>query len=236
MAYTLYYWPWIPGRGEFVRLALEWGGIAYTDPARSRDDGDIVADVLGRMPHAPFAPPVLETPELRLAQTANILLHLGEQHGLAPADAAGRLWAHQLQLTIADWLVEVHDCHHPMGPGLYYEEQQREAARRAALFRESRLPKFLGYFDRLLAAGQQQPAWLAGAEASHADLALFQMIAGLHYAFPRAMARLEPDYPRVVDLHDRVATLPRVAPYLASPRRMAFNNDGIFRQYPELDD
>jgi len=239
MAYALYYWPTIQGRGEFVRLALEEAGQPYDDVGRAADgpDFDAVAAVLERAGavHPPFAPPVLEASDLLIAQTANILAFLGERHGLAPGDDAGRLWTNQLQLTITDWVVEIHDTHHPLGPSLYYEDQQPEAARRAAVFHEYRLPKFLDYFERVLGANPAGDAYLVGDRPTHADLSLFQVIAGLRYAFPRAMEGAEPAHPRVIALHDRIAARPRIAAYLASERRIAFNEDGIFRHYPELD-
>jgi glutathione S-transferase len=181
----------------------------------------------------PFAPPFLKAGKLVIAQTANILLFLGPRLRLAPADEAGRLWVHQLQLTIADWLVEVHDVHHPIGSGLYYEEQKAEAKRRAANFLAERLPKYLDYFETVL--GRVPGGYFLGKSATYADLSLFQMVAGLRYAFPRAMARLERGYPRLVGLHGRVGERPRLAAYLASARRIAFNRQGIFRHYPELD-
>ncbi len=237
MAYELYYWPTIQGRGEFVRLALEEAGAAYVDVARRKNGMAAMMRLLERrnLAHPPFAPPFLKAGRLLIAQTANILLFVGARHGLAPADEGGRLWVHQLQLTIADWAVEVHDTHHPIASGLYYEDQKREARRRAADFLKHRLPKFLAYFERVLEANPRGDRFLAGARLSYADLSLFQMIAGLNFAFPRAMARAARRYPRVVALHTRVAERPRIAAYLASPRRIAFNQQGLFRHYPELD-
>jgi glutathione S-transferase len=236
MRYELYYWPSIQGRGEFVRLALEEAGADYLDVARLPQRGvPALMRVLegkseGRLP---FAPPILKAQKLVIAQTANILLWLAPRVGLVPKSEAARLWAHQLQLTIADWLVEVHDTHHPIGGGLYYEDQQRESKRRAAHFTAERLPKFLGYFERVLQ--RERGKWLLGKSFSCADLSLFQMVAGLRYAFPRAMGKLEPKHPRTMALYDRVAARPRIAAYLASPRRIPFNEHGIFRHYPELD-
>lgn len=239
MTYELYYWPTIQGRGEFVRLALEEAGVAYEDVGRRGDGADFaaVAAVLERtdVAHVPFAPPVLKADDRLIAQTANILLFLGARHGLAPADEAGRLWTHQLQLTIADWVVEIHDTHHPLGPSLYYEEQKPEAVRRARAFREHRLGKFMGYFERVLAANAVGADFLVGDGVTCADLSLFQVVAGLRYALPNAMARIEAEHPRVTALHARIAERPRIAAYLASPRRIPFNEDGIFRHYPELD-
>ena len=238
MTYELYYWPEIQGRGEFVRLALEQAGADYVDVARG--EGEDLPGLMYFMKdksvlEPPFAPPYLKAGDLLIGQTAAILLFLGDRHGLAPAEEGGRLWTHQLQLTIADFLVEAHDTHHPIGSGLYYEDQKPEAQRRAADFLAHRVPKFLGYFERVLARNPAGTGHLVGADVSTADLSMFQMIAGLRYAFPKAMARAEPQHPGLVALHDRVAALPRIKAYLASPRRIPFNQDGIFRRYPELD-
>ena len=230
MTYELWYWDGIPGRGEFVRLALEAGGIPYTEPPRERD-GVLGPDLAAERLHPPFAPPYLKAGELVISQTANILLFLGEKHGLAPADLSGRLWVNQLQLTIADWVVEAHDVHHPIDSGLYYEDQKPEALRRAEAFRTERLPKFLDYFSGVLARNKP---FLAGASWSYADLSLFQVVEGLQYAFPRRMATLAPRHARVLDVHRCVAELPGIKRYLESPRRLPFGN-GIFRHYPELD-
>jgi glutathione S-transferase len=241
MRYELYYWPEIQGRGEFVRLALEDAGADYVDVARlSQRAGGGLAALLRllenrSLKHPPFAPPFLKAGDLVIAQTANILLYLGPRLGLAPKNEANRLWIDQLQLTIADWVGEVHDTHHPISGGLYYEEQKREAKRRTAGFRAERLQKFLGYFEQVLKRNPQGLHYLAGKAVSYVDLSMFQMIAGLRYAFPRALARLEPKYPRLVALHDRVAARPRLAAYLSSKRRLPFNQEGIFRYYPELD-
>ena len=237
--YKLYYWPSIQGRGEFVRLALEQAGAAYIDVARKPARGVVGMPALrwlledAALANAPFAPPFLQAGELLIAQTANILQFLGSRHDLAPKDEAGRLWTQQLQLTIADLVGEAHDTHHPISVNLHYESQKPAARRRAADFRRARLPKYLGYFERVLA---KNPAgWLAGNEPSYADLSMFQVIAGLRHAFPRAMHEMELAHPLLVDLHARVEQLPRIAAYLRSKRRIAFNQQGIFRRYPELD-
>ena len=230
MRYELYYWPSIQGRGEFVRLALEDAGAPYVDLARKPPGMKAMLRILDddALKTPPFAPPFLRAGELLIAQTANILLYLGPRLGLAPKSEAGRLWVHQLQLTIADWLVEVHDVHHPIGSGLYYEDQKAESRRRAADFRKNRLPKFLGYFEAVLKRE-------TSAKITYASLSLFQMVEGLRYAFPGTMKKLERRYPRVIELHDCVAARPRLAAYLASKRRIPFNRQGIFRHYPELD-
>jgi glutathione S-transferase len=190
-------------------------------------------DFLAPKKHAPFAPPYLVAGKQVIAQTANILLYLGPRLGLVPRAEAGRLWAHQLQLTLADWLTEVHDTHHPIGSGLYYEEQKPEARRRAADFLSARLPKYLDYFEGVLR--RSGGPWLLGRRLSYPDLSLFQMVTGLQYAFPRALARRQRGYPRVMDLQKRVARHRRLAAYFASKRRIPFNRQGIFRAYPELD-
>ncbi len=238
MRYELYYWPSIQGRGEFVRLALEEAGADYRDVARDGDRGMAAMMKLldgGAAPRPPFAPPFLKAGRLLIGQTANILLFLGPRHGLAPATEGGRLWTHQLQLTIADLVQEVHDTHHPIASGLYYRDQRKEARRRAADFRENRAPKFLDYFERVLARNRSGAGFLVGARLSYADLSLFQIAAGLRYAFPNAMARLERKHRRVMALHDMVRARPRIAAYLASERRLPFSEDGIFRHYRELD-
>ncbi len=238
MRYELYYWPGIQGRGEFVRLALEDAGAEYVDVARLPKRGmpALMRFLESRsVERPPFAPPFLKAGSVVIAQTANILLFLGPRIGLAPKNEASRLWAHQLQLTIADWVGEVHDTHHPISGGLYYEGQRREAKRRTADFRAERLPKFLDYFERVLKRDRKGTGTLVGKAISYVDLSLFQMIAGLRYAFPRAMARLERKRSRLVALHDRVSARRRIAAYLASPRRLSFNQQGIFRHYPDLD-
>ena len=217
MRYELYYWPSIQGRGEFVRLALEDAGAHYRDVCRASK----------RMPEhrEAFAPPFLKAGKLVIPQTANILLYLGPRLGLAPKNEAQRLRLHGLQLTIADWLAEVHDTHHPIAASLYYEEQKREARRRAAIFRAERLPKFMRYFERMI-----------DDKFSYVHLSLFQMLEGLRYAFPNAMRKSEKRFRRLVRIHDRVAARPRLASYLSSARRIAFNQHGIFRRYRELDE
>jgi glutathione S-transferase len=226
MKYQLYYWPEIQGRGEFIRLALEDAGAAYVDVARKRGGVEKMLRLIEKGGH--FACPLLAAGNHVYSQTPNILLFLGPRLGLAPRNDAGRLRVHQWQLTIADWLVEVHDVHHPIGSGLYYEDQKKEARRRSRDFIASRLPKYLDYFERLLRGD-----WLSGKAISYADLSLFQMMTGLDYAFPRTMAGLE--YRRLRALQARVAARPRLARYLASKRRIPFNRQGIFRSYPELD-
>ncbi|HEX8012678.1 MAG TPA: glutathione S-transferase [Casimicrobiaceae bacterium] len=237
MRYELYYWGGIPGRGEFVRLALEEAGAYYVDVARTKGGEERMLALLDRKRLAcpPFAPPFLKAGKLLIGQTANILLFLGQRHGLAPRTEAGRLWTHQLQLTLADLVVEAHDTHHPIASSLYYEDQRREAKQRAADFTANRLPKFLGYFERVLEGNPSGPAQLVGGRLTYADLSLFQVVAGLQYAFPKVIARCARRYPRVMALHARVAARRRIAAYLASERRLPFNEAGIFRHYPELD-
>jgi glutathione S-transferase len=238
--YLLYYWPGIQGRGEFVRLALEEAGASYRDVARESGRGAGIPAMLklldGHATRRPsFAPPFLKSGRLLIGQTANILHYLGNRHGLVPRDEAGRLWIQGLQLTIADFVVEVHDTHHPVAAMLYYEDQKKEAKRRAADFLKSRLPKFLGYFETILARNPRGMHYLAGGRVSYADLSMFQMIAGLSYAFPNAAAHQARKFKRVFALHARIQERERIMAYLASERRVPFNNDGIFRHYPELD-
>ena len=237
MMYELYYWPGIQGRGEFVRLALEEAGAPYRDVARGKGGMAKLERALNspRLKQPPYAPPVLKAGSLLIAQTANILFFLGGRHGLAPRNESGRLFVNQLQLTIADAVAEAHDVHHPVGSGLYYEDQKREAKRAAEQFIATRIPKFLTYFETVLARQGGRSAYLAGARVSYADLSLFQLVEGLRYAFPKSMRRMEKKVPRVTALSERIAARPRIAAYLASGRRIPFNENGIFRHYPELD-
>lgn len=250
MRYRLYYWPSIQGRGEFVRLALEAAAAPYVDVARfdagkgsARGSGGERQGMRammrfldgGKVDRPPFAPPFLEAGRLLIAQTANILLYLGPRHGLAPRSEAGGLWTHQLQLTIADLVAEVHDAHHPIATSLYYDQQRTPAARRTQHLLAERIPKYLGYFERVLARNPAGPAHLVGAALTYADLSLFQVVAGLEYAFPRAWTAQAGRYRRVRRLIERVRAQPRIAAYLESPRRIPFNTDGIFRHYPALD-
>lgn len=241
MRYELYYWPEIQGRGEFIRLALEDAGADYVDVARRSERSGLgmraMMDLLESEGVAcpPFAPPFLKAGQQVIGQTANILLFLGPRLALVPQDEAQRLWVHQLQLTMADLVGEAHDTHHPIAASLYYDEQKPEALRRAADFTEARLPKFLGYFEAVLEKNPCGPAWLVGDALTYADLSLFQVVAGLRYAFPRAMKRLEAHTPSLIALHDRVSARKRIKAYLKSKRRLPFNNDDVFRRYPELD-
>jgi len=241
MRYELYYWPEIQGRGEFVRLALEEAGADYVDVARlpeKRGGGTrALLRLLGdrKVARPAFAPPVLVAGRHVVGQTANILLFLGPRLRLAPSADADRLWAHQLQLTVADLVEEVHDTHHPIAGSLYYEDQKREAKRTAALFLEERLPRFLGYFEQALERNPRRGGWLVGARLGYVDLSLFQVVEGLRYAFPKSMARLEGRHPKLLALRDRVAQRPNLTAYLASERRIPFNQQGIFRRYPELE-
>ena len=224
----LWYWPNIQGRGEFVRLPLEAAGIPYEDCAREQGAGELIADLEARKGRAPFAPPYVDDDGQVFAQVANILLHLGDKHGLVRA--ADRLWVHQVVLTIADAVAEAHNVHHPVAVMAYYDEQKAEAARAAEQFRAERMPKFLRWLEDA-AEGE----WLAGDRWSPADTSLFQLVEGLRYMFPRRMAAIEGDYPNAIGIRDRVAALPGIAAYLASDRRIPFNEEGIFRHYPELD-
>ncbi|WP_426172659.1 glutathione S-transferase [Massilia sp. TWR1-2-2] len=234
MVYQLYYWPTIQGRGEFVRLALEEAQAEYVDVARGKNGTRALMKMLGDASEPSFAPPFLVAGEQTIGQAANILLFLGPRHGLAPRAQAGRLWINQLQLTIADLVAEAHDTHHPIASALYYEDQKKEARRRSADFLAARVPKFFDYFEGVLSKAGRG-GYFTGARVSYADLSMFQVIAGLRYAFPLSMARIEAGYPRLVALHEQVAARPNIAAYLASKRRIPFNQDGIFRHYPELD-
>ena len=241
MIYELYYWPGIQGRGEFVRLALEAAHAEYVDTALvpPSEGGGVPAlerFLFGEdVEHPPFAPPFLRAGTSVIGQTANILLFLGSRLGLAPRDASGKLWTHQLQLTIADFVDEIHDSHHPIAGALYYEQQKQAAKRRTKHFLDERVPKFLGYFEKVLERNRARGGWLVGAKLSYVDLSMAQVIAGLTYAFPKRCGTAIRTYPRLEALHERAFTRPRIKAYLRSKRRTPFNQHGLFRHYPELD-
>ena len=239
MPYELYYWPGIQGRGEFVRLALEAARAPYIDVAREHGAGRgmkaMIAMLEGGAPQTPFAPPFLRDGAIVVSHVANILQYLGPKLGLAPKDETGRIFAHGLHLTVTDLVAEVHDTHHPISTGLYFEDQRKEAKARSAAFLQDRVPKYLGYFERVLADNPAGQKHAVGADLSTVDLSLFQVWAGLAYAFPRAFAGADKLYPALAALVASVAARPSIAAYLASDRRIPFNTSGIFRHYPELD-
>jgi len=241
MAYQLHYWPTIQGRGEFVRLALEAAGAEYVDvarepPAKGGGESKLMRELDDpRNPRPSFAPPFLVDGNVVVGQTAAILLYLGPRLGLAGSGEIDALWTHQIQLTIADAVAEAHDTHHPLSTGLYYQDQREAASARAKAFREERIPKFLNWFERILQRNPAGDVHLVGDSLTYADLSLFQLVAGLRYAFPKATARALAHTPAIVKLYANVSRRQRVQDYLQSPRRISFNEEGIFRAYPELD-
>ncbi|MGO6819476.1 glutathione S-transferase [Rhizobium brockwellii] len=240
MAYELYYWDGIQGRGEFVRLALEEAGADYIDITRQSGRGRGTGAMFEIMesenePHIPFAPPFLKDGDLIIPHVANILFYLGPKLGLAPENEGLRYVVNGLQLTVTDFVAEVHDTHHPIDMSLYYEDQKQEAKARSAAFIRDRIPKFLGYFERVLQQNPKGPDHIVGDAPTYVDLSLFQVIEGLTYAFPKAMANHKAEYPALLALHDAVAKRPNIARYLKSSRRLGFSEEGIFRHYPALD-
>jgi len=241
MRYELYYWPEIQGRGEYVRLALEYAGAPYVDIALVPEEQGGGVAALRRLLQGkdirrpPFAPPFLQAGRLLIGQTPNILLFLGQRLHLAPRDEAGKLWTHQLQLTLADFIVEIHDTHHPIGGSLYYEQQKAPAKRRTQDFLAARLPKFLGYFERVIEGNSGAGLGMVGKRLTYADLSLAQVLAGLQYAFPKATRKALRGHSKLQRLHQHVFSRPRIERYLASDRRLDFNNDDLYRHYPELD-
>lgn len=233
MRYQLFYWPEIQGRGEFVRLALEDAGASYEDVARKPGGANRMMKMMDGEKRPPFAPPFLKAGKLVIAQAAEILFYLGPRLKLAPRAEADRLWLHQLQLTVTDFVKEIHDTHHPLGGEFYYEDVKPEAKRFTENFLAERAPKYLGYFDAVIK--KSGGPYALGRKFTYVDLSLFQLIEGLRYAFPKAMKAIEANVPRVVTVHNKVAARPNIEKYLASSRRIAFNEMGIFRRYPELD-
>lgn len=237
MPYELYYWNGIQGRGEFVRLALEEAGADYVDVTRASrgGTGEMMRIMEGQEPRIPFAPPFLKDGDNIVSHVANILFYLGPKLGLAPKDETSRLFLNGLQLTVTDFVAEVHDTHHPIATGQYYEEQREPAKERSAAFIDDRIPKFLGYFERVLQQNPKGREYVVGDGLSYVDLSLFQIMEGLTYAFPKGMHHYAGCFPALEALRDRVKMRPNIAAYLRSDRRLAFNEEGIFRHYPELD-
>jgi len=239
MKYELYYWPHIQGRGEYVRLALEEGEADYVDVARLPESEGGGRPAVARLlqdtsnMHPPFAPPLLKAGERIVSHTANILQYLGPRLGLVPKAEAQRVWAHGLQLTITDFVREAHDVHHPIANSLYYDDQKTEALRRSGHFRNERLTKFLNYFESVIARGGGK--YMLGKSLSYVDLSMFQVMASLNYAFPKALSGLSAKITRLNALHDLIAVRPRIARYIASPARLPFSTHDLMRQYPELD-
>lgn len=235
MPYELFYWPTIPGRGEFVRLALEYAGADYVDVAR-KDEKAVLSLISARDEARPsFAPPYLRDGDLVVGQVAAILLYLGPKLGLTPANEADALWTHQIQLTLTDLVAEAHDTHHPVALGDYYEDQKAEAKKRAKEFRKKRMPKFFSWLETILERNPAGPDWLVGDAVTYADLSAFQVVTGLLYAFPKSAAVTLEGMPKLAALAVRVSELPTLKAYLESERRLPFNEQGIFRHYPELD-
>ena len=241
MAYELHYWPTIQGRGEFIRLTLEAAGAPYIDVARGDEAKGQGVPAMMRLlndrkaPQPPFAPPFLKDGDLVIGQTAAILHHIAPELKLVARSERARVWTQQIQLTIADMVDEAHDTHHPIGVGLYYEDQLPEALRRATEFCNARMPKFMAWFEHIVKNNPAGSRYLVGGKLSYVDLSLFQLVEGLRYAFPKAAEKTLAKAPSVLQLHQRVASVPKVAAYLRSPRRIPFNEQGIFRRYPELD-
>ena len=242
MPYEFYYWPMIQGRGEVVRLALEEAGANYIDVARSdkknADNREAILAILqdDNLEKPPFAPPFLSDNGLIISQAAAILQYLAPRINLIGTDEAEQIFAHQIQLTVTDFLMEVHDTHHPLASALYYEDQMEEAKKRSANFIELRIPKYLDYFERILNNNRSTSGWLIGDKLTYPDLSLFQIIEGLNYAFPNGFSKIKKNYPKLLLLRDAVKIRPNISAYLASNRRIPFNTKGVFRHYPELDD
>jgi glutathione S-transferase len=231
MSYQLWYWPSIPGRGEFVRLALEAAEIEYEDMAREQGAEALIADLQGRGGIRPFAPPYLVDGELCIGQTAHILAFLADRHDFGAGELEVDLQLIQLQLDITDIVAEVHNVHHPVAAALYYQDQMDAAYEAARHYRDQRLPKYLDHFEAALE--ENGGPCVLGDRWTHVDTSLFQLMEGLDYMFPNRMREL--DYPRLELCRQAMMEIAGVEQYLASDRRLSFNEDGIFRFYPELD-
>ena len=148
-------------------------------------------------------------------------------------------FVNQLTLTALDGFSnEPHDVHHPIASAAYYEEQKDEALKKAKNYRDVRLPKFLGYYERVLSGEASQGGeYLYGGQLTYADLVLFQTLDGVSFAFPKCVktARDGGKYEKVWALYERVKGHEKIAEYLKSERRQKYKM-GIYRHYPELDE
>lgn len=233
MSLELWYWPDIPGRGEFVRLFCEAGEIDYTDMARERGADALVEHMHALQGSRPFAPPYIVDGDVVIGQTAHILSYLSDRNGLGSGEQDVDLQLIQLQLDISDFVAEVHSTHHPVAHDLYYADQMDAAYDHAEHFRANRIPKYLIHFENALAVNGGP--FLLGDQWTHVDTSLFQVMEGLDYAFPRYMAEMHGSWPHLAALQATVPDIEGLAAYLASERRIPFNEDGIFRHYEELD-
>jgi len=231
VSYQLWYWPNIPGRGEFVRLALEAAEIDYEDMAREKGAEALVEDLQSRSGIKPLAPPYLVDGDLCIGQTANILAILADRHDFGAGELETDLQLIQLQLDVTDIVAEVHNVHHPVSGNLYYHDQMDAAYEAAQNFRDTRIPHFLDHFEGALE--ENGGPYMLGDSWTHIDTSLFQLMEGLDYMFPSRMRSL--DYPRLELCRQAVMEIDGIEQYLASDRRLPFNEDGIFRHYPELD-
>jgi glutathione S-transferase len=227
----LWYWPDIPGRGEFIRLALEAAEVDYADMAREKGAKAMLDDMASRSGIAPLAPPYIVDGDLCIGQTAHILAVLADRHGFGAGDLPTDLQLIQLQLDVSDMVSEVHAVHHPISGALYYRDQMDAAYEAAQHFRGTRIPRYLDHFERALA--EQGGPFVLGEQWTHVDTSLFQLLEGLDYMFPNRMAEL--DYPRLALCREAVMEIEGIDAYLGSERRLAFSEDGLFRHYPELD-
>lgn len=177
--------------------------------------------------------------DLVFHQTPTILSYLGPRTGLVPDDEAGRLYVSQITATALDLGNEAHDTHHPVAVMAYYEEQKDESLRKAEDFRKSRIPKFFSYFERILQGNQEwgngQGKYLVGDKLTYADTTVWQVVDGLHHAFPKEIEAREGDFPLLLGkFYPSFKEEKRIKEYLGTERRQKYGN-GIFRRYPELD-
>ena len=183
-----------------------------------------------------LAPPILRHGDLLINQLPNILLYLGPQLGLAPywdEDPNGIYYINELALTASDGLSnEAHDTHHPIAAGAYYEDQKEEAKKKAKDYIKNRLPKFVGYFERVLKSEASKGGeWLYGGKLTYADLVLFHTVDGVSFAFPKALEKMKKsgEYDGVFNLIERIRSRDNIKKYLESDRRQKYSK-GIYRK------
>lgn len=144
-----------------------------------------------------------------------------------------------MALTALDLNNEVHDTHHPLAVGKYYEEQKEAALEKAKDVRENRLPKFFSYFERNLkfneSNGGGKGRFLVGNRLTFADLVVWQVLDGCLFAFPKEMEARKKEFQGLFGtFYESVRGKGGLEEYLKSERRLPYS-EGIFRHYPELD-
>lgn len=222
----------------YTDVANEDSKDGYAEVQRVCMNGDSLESDEGNPPV--FSPPALRVKHdgrakpLIISQTPNILIYLGDKLGLV-GEGDDKFWIQQLALTALDLNNEVHDTHHPIAVMQYYKDQKEESLKKAKDVRETRIPKFLSYFERTLkwnaTAGKHK--YLVGDGLTYADTTVWQVLDGLSFAFPRELEARKKEFPELLTtFYESIKE--ELMEYLNSSRRLKYS-DGVFRYYPELD-